>query len=60
MSGIQDDIENKAEEAKDSSDDQHLGDAMDEADPDSGHSDGPEQADRGDALDDVDLEPPSS
>ena len=32
MGEIQDDIENKAEEAKDSSADQHLGDAMDDAD----------------------------
>jgi hypothetical protein len=59
MSDIQDDIENKAEEAKDS-DDQHLGDAMDQAHPDSGQGDGPEQGDSGNALDDVDLEPPSS
>lgn len=75
MSDIQDEIENKAEEVKDNSDDQHLGDAMDDAGPEDagtapvtddgeleavgqggpaghGHSD--------DALDDVDLEPPSS
>ena len=32
MGDIQDDIENKAEEVNDSSDDQHLGDAMDDAD----------------------------
>jgi hypothetical protein len=32
MSDIQDDIEDTAEEAKDSSADQHLGDAMDDAD----------------------------
>lgn len=60
MSDIQDDIENKAEEAKGSSDDQHLGDAMDEADPDSGQGDGTGQGDSANALDDVDLEPPSS
>jgi hypothetical protein len=32
MGDMQDDIENQAEEAKDSSADQHLGDAMDDAD----------------------------
>jgi len=32
MGDIQNDIEDKAEEAKDSSADQHLGDAMDDAD----------------------------
>lgn len=31
MGDIQDDIENKAEELKDSTADQHLGDAMDDA-----------------------------
>ena len=66
MGDIQDEIENKAEEVEDSSDDQHLGDAMDEADPESGdeqqqnQGDGTEQGDSGNALDDVDLEPPSS
>jgi hypothetical protein len=35
MGDIQKDIENKAEELKDSSDDQHLGDAMDDADSES-------------------------
>ena len=60
MSDIRHDIENKAEEAKDSSDDQHLGDAMDEADADSGQGDGTGQGDSANALDDVDLEPPSS
>jgi hypothetical protein len=33
MGDIQDEIENKAEDVKDSSADQHLGDAMDDADP---------------------------
>ena len=77
MSDIQDDIENKAEEVKDSSPNQHLGDAMDDADQATGkttgdgeleaagqseqtEADGPEQDDSGNALDDVDLEPPSS
>jgi hypothetical protein len=43
MGDIQDDIESKAEETKDSSADQHLGDAMDDADlaaPDSRTDDG--------------------
>lgn len=89
MGDIQDDIENKAEEAKDSGD-QHLGDAMDDADveaADSKTGDGEVEADGlatgagptesgdeqqqnqgdgtgqdggGNALDDLDLEPPSS
>ena len=66
MGDIQDDIENKAEEVKDSSPNQHLGDAMDDADQEAAgqseqtEADGPEQDDSGNALDDVDLEPPSS
>ena len=35
MSDIQKDMEKLAAEVKDSSDDQHLGDAMDDADPES-------------------------
>lgn len=50
MGEIQNDIENKAEELKDSSTDQHLGDAMDDAEPGSG--DGTEQ-DAGDTQDDL-------
>jgi hypothetical protein len=66
MSDIQDDVENRAEEVKDGSEDQHLGDAMDEADPESGddqrqnQGDRTEQDDSGNALDGVDLGPPSS
>ena len=89
MGEIQDDIENKAEEVK-ASGDQHLGDAMDDADleaADSKTGDGELEADglatgagpaesgdehhqnqgdgtgqdgSGSALDDLDLEPPSS
>jgi len=33
MGDIRKDIENQAEEAQESSDDQHLGDPMDDADP---------------------------
>jgi hypothetical protein len=40
MGDIQDEIEIKAEEVKDSSDDQHLGDAMDDAGPGAGSDDG--------------------
>ena len=39
MGDIQNDIENKAEEVKGSSD-QHLGDAMDDADPGAGSGEG--------------------
>ena len=72
MSDIQGDIENKAEEASKDTDDQHFGDAMDDADPKSAGNvtgDGELEAedqgdttrhDSGNALDDVDLEPPSS
>jgi len=76
MGDIQDEIENKAEDVKDSSADQHLGDAMDDADlagratgdgelePAGGHQQNqPDRTERGDggtALDDVDLEPPSA
>ena len=38
MSDIRDDIEDKAEEANDRSADQHLGDAMDDADVDAADS----------------------
>ena len=53
MGDIQDDIENKAEELKDSSADQHLGDAMDDAEPGKESGDGSDQLDS-DTHDDLD------